>query len=230
MLEPLPTLVLLEDDRKGERIPIPLSGTRVGRSSDNDVVINDASVSRHHAVFHRVDGRFFVEDSASSGGTFVNDRRLSDRVMTELSSGDLLTFGKYRAQLIMLDEYDLDNDDDSRTVFMDPTAAARHQESLAKAMANVEPTPSQPMDEDDDDDLGPAPSQRTIVGVPTLSSLAADTQPDAPNEFLASPPVDPRRPAPASSSGGVAGLTPVQIGIVVLLGILLVAVAILLLR
>lgn len=238
-MEPLPTLVLLEDDRKGERIPIPMSGTRLGRASDNDVVIQDASVSRHHAEFHRVaDGRMLVEDKGSSGGTFVNDRRIDQAEMFELKSGDLITFGSYRAQLILLDEYDLENDDESRTVFLDPAAAAKQQELLAAMMTQAsEDAPSVPSrDVDDDtDEL----RHRTMAGLPPVSSVAASAPRAAPRP-AGSPPT-PSRPKPDADPEqeefGPGPVTPAHgngnrllLAAIICMGIIIVLLVLLLLR
>lgn len=47
-------------------------GLRIGRAEDNDVVIADGRVSRHHArIVADADG-FLIEDSRSSNGTFVD--------------------------------------------------------------------------------------------------------------------------------------------------------------
>ena len=51
---------------KGERL-------RVGRGLDNDIVLNDTSVSRHHLTLTRaVDGWLF-EDQGSENGTFLDE-------------------------------------------------------------------------------------------------------------------------------------------------------------
>ncbi len=44
----------------------------IGRQQDCDLVLDDSSVSRHHAeVVPAADGRHFITDRASTGGTFV---------------------------------------------------------------------------------------------------------------------------------------------------------------
>jgi predicted component of type VI protein secretion system len=61
-----------------ERRALVLDGDRltVGSSPDNDVVVDDPSVSRVHAVVQHLNGRWFIEDCGSRNGTSVNDRRL----------------------------------------------------------------------------------------------------------------------------------------------------------
>jgi hypothetical protein len=67
------------DDRPGELSlvrpggePVPLrDGLRIGRGDDNDVVVRDGRVSRHHARIVAERGGFAIEDLDSSNGTFV---------------------------------------------------------------------------------------------------------------------------------------------------------------
>ena len=51
-----------------------LDGERltVGSAPDNDVVVDERSVSRVHAVLHRMNGHWFIEDCGSRNGTSVN--------------------------------------------------------------------------------------------------------------------------------------------------------------
>jgi pSer/pThr/pTyr-binding forkhead associated (FHA) protein len=49
------------------------SWVRIGRGNDNDLKLNDISVSRVHAFIRRdpKDGSFFIEDNTSKFGTLV---------------------------------------------------------------------------------------------------------------------------------------------------------------
>jgi hypothetical protein len=69
----------------------------VGRSQDNDIVINDPNVSRKHARISRADNGFVVEDLGSTNGTLLDGAPI-DREMIE--GGDELTFGQTTARLI----------------------------------------------------------------------------------------------------------------------------------
>lgn len=68
--------------------------TTIGRSSDNDIVLNDASVSRRHARVVRTDAGYEIEDMDSFNGTSVAERLLhGDRTAlpdeTPLHIGDV---------------------------------------------------------------------------------------------------------------------------------------------
>ena len=59
----------------------------IGRQSDNDIVINDKSVSRHHAkITHTDAGTYEIEDLNSKNGVYVNGRKI--RGKKELHPGD----------------------------------------------------------------------------------------------------------------------------------------------
>ena len=72
--------------------PAPLGPglTTIGRSSDNDVIIDSLLVSRRHARLDCAGGRCAVEDLGSANGLFVNGKRVSHAV---LNPGDRLRLG-----------------------------------------------------------------------------------------------------------------------------------------
>jgi hypothetical protein len=69
----------------------------VGRSQENDIVINDPNVSRRHARISRADNGFVMEDLGSTNGTLLDGAPI-DREMIE--GGDELTFGQTTARFI----------------------------------------------------------------------------------------------------------------------------------
>ncbi|HJV23039.1 MAG TPA: SpoIIE family protein phosphatase [Holophagaceae bacterium] len=74
----------------------------LGRSSDNDLVIEDLSLSRHHARFHWADGHWLVEDLHSKNGTSLNGLRLDGA--SPMGPGDELAPGNLRIQVKSPDE------------------------------------------------------------------------------------------------------------------------------
>ncbi|MFP6885759.1 MAG: FHA domain-containing protein [Roseibacillus sp.] len=49
---------------------------RIGRSTDNDIVIDCPSVSSHHCEMKRIDGGYILEDKDSTNGIKVDDARM----------------------------------------------------------------------------------------------------------------------------------------------------------
>ena len=64
----------------------------LGRASDNEVVLNDFSVSRRHAVLRREGDRWIVSDQKSTNGVKVNGRYVTSG---PVEAGDVLTVGTF---------------------------------------------------------------------------------------------------------------------------------------
>ncbi len=60
----------------------------LGRSLDNDIIIEDRRVSRHHAQLRRRYGRYIIYDLGSSGGTLVNGYPVQE---CALQPGDVIS-------------------------------------------------------------------------------------------------------------------------------------------
>lgn len=86
----VPQLVARDGPYKGERFLLNDGETSVGRVPGNDVILDDASVSRRHAKLVKTGGTFALFDLRSSNGTRVNGSRIT---RTELNDGDALLFG-----------------------------------------------------------------------------------------------------------------------------------------
>ena len=64
----------------GQVYPLIGAATRIGRLADNDVVLDDAEVSRHHAVVSDTGTGFVITDLRSANGVHVQDRRIRGSV------------------------------------------------------------------------------------------------------------------------------------------------------
>ena len=79
----------------GQTVLGPTSLT-IGREPGNQLVVNDAKASSHHAEI-RPDGRgYSIIDLGSTNGTFVNEQRLLPNVTRPLQSGDIVRIGDTR--------------------------------------------------------------------------------------------------------------------------------------
>ena len=77
----------------GSKFLIDKDVTTAGRHPESDIFLDDVTVSRRHAEFHRADGRFMVRDVGSLNGTYVNRQRVDQ---SELANGDELQIGKFK--------------------------------------------------------------------------------------------------------------------------------------
>lgn len=69
----------------------------VGRATDNDLVLPERNVSRHHFQLELLDRRIVIEDRGSYNATYVNAKELQRKV--EIFVGDIITAGDYNIYL-----------------------------------------------------------------------------------------------------------------------------------
>jgi len=98
---------------------------RIGRSRENDIVLENLSVSRDHAQLRFHDGRYILTDLNSANGTLVNGVRITK---TEIIDEDVITIGKHKIHFRnrVLDEAIASGEphDVSKTVMVEPKAEA----------------------------------------------------------------------------------------------------------
>jgi SARP family transcriptional regulator, regulator of embCAB operon len=75
----------------GQRHPLAGTATRIGRSPDNDIVLSDAKVSRHHAVITDDGKTFLITDLGSANGVRLRGKRIDPSA--ELRDGDRIRIG-----------------------------------------------------------------------------------------------------------------------------------------
>ncbi len=80
-------------DAEGRRYPLDQLVTRIGRLADNDIVIDDVEVSRHHALITDTGGSYVVTDLGSANGVEVQGRPVSPSAV--LRSGDRILICDY---------------------------------------------------------------------------------------------------------------------------------------
>ncbi len=87
-------LVVLRGPNTGARFLLDDDEVTSGRHPESDIFLDDVTVSRRHATFSRIDGRFVVRDIGSLNGTYVNRDRIDEQWVLE--TGDEVQIGKYR--------------------------------------------------------------------------------------------------------------------------------------
>ncbi len=88
----MPKLLLKFSGMVLKDIPLDKPQVTIGRKMDNDVVIDNLAVSGHHARIVEENGTYFVEDTGSTNGTFLNETKIEKR---RLQSGDQIRVGKH---------------------------------------------------------------------------------------------------------------------------------------
>lgn len=85
-------LIVKYDDKVIERIVTEKKRLSIGRTKENDIVLENRGVSRKHAMIELNDNAAIVIDNESLNGTFVNNRKITEEVLRDQ---DIITIGKY---------------------------------------------------------------------------------------------------------------------------------------
>jgi pSer/pThr/pTyr-binding forkhead associated (FHA) protein len=105
----------------------------VGRLPDNDIRIDNAAVSGHHALIINILNDSFLEDLNSTNGTYVNGKIVKKHA---LQHGDSITVGHHNLRFVE-DESDEPQDEFEKTMVISPREASR----LRMPSATVAPQP-----------------------------------------------------------------------------------------
>lgn len=96
-------LVTLCNMKTGNVIPILFWENSIGRSKSSDVVVSDLAVSRNHCVLLRRSDGWFITDTGSTGGTFVNGVPVEGRAQVLIN--DVITIGSTEFEFRRGDEF-----------------------------------------------------------------------------------------------------------------------------
>lgn len=88
----MPEIVVRYEDKVIERVVTEKKRISIGRTHDNDIVLENRGVSRKHALIEFNDKAAVIMDNESLNGTFVNNRKISEEVLRD---SDTITIGKY---------------------------------------------------------------------------------------------------------------------------------------
>jgi pSer/pThr/pTyr-binding forkhead associated (FHA) protein len=87
----------VEDGESMSVIPIAAEVTRIGRAIAADIRLDDRTVSRKHARLVRRDEGVCILDDRSMNGVFVNDERVTERILRD---GDSVSLGRVSMRFI----------------------------------------------------------------------------------------------------------------------------------
>ena len=83
------TFVIRPKDYEPSIVKLDRMKLTIGRSSRNDICISDPFASRLHAEIRRENEQVMLVDNGSANGTFVNGKKITDRI---LRTGDKIAF------------------------------------------------------------------------------------------------------------------------------------------
>jgi pSer/pThr/pTyr-binding forkhead associated (FHA) protein len=83
---------------QGRSIPI-VSRITLGRDASNSIMVDDILASRRHAVIQKVQDQYFIEDLASTNGTFVNGKPVPSGKYLRLHPEDTILIGRTELSL-----------------------------------------------------------------------------------------------------------------------------------
>lgn len=95
-------LIISSPDGKRGILELTKPVVTIGRGNANDLVLNDASVSRFHAVVKLQEDGVFISDRGSTNGVLVNDQQIAQD--TRLKNADNVQIGLYELRLEDVDE------------------------------------------------------------------------------------------------------------------------------
>ncbi|MGD8570271.1 MAG: FHA domain-containing protein [Gammaproteobacteria bacterium] len=112
-------LLKMQNGEVTEEFPVTKPELKIGRASDNDIILHDDTVSSHHAVITAVavsgDGlaqEYRIQDLASTNKTYVNNKEIDEQ---QLNDKDVVRIGLSHF------EFDYNNSGDMQKEFQRTT-------------------------------------------------------------------------------------------------------------
>jgi len=122
------TILLKFNDKVLKTIETDKDVVSIGRNVNNDIQIDNLSVSKNHAKITRDKDSYRVEDLNSTNGTYLNEKMVSK---AELKHKDVLTVGKHTLEILMDKLYAIDTSREQVNDTMMLTTE-KHKEMLKK--------------------------------------------------------------------------------------------------
>ena len=93
----MPVINIIGSDGRVSNFEIDKDEVTIGRSEDNDIVLSDGSVSRHHAKIVKADKGYVINDLGSFNGTRVNGKSIQN---SPLRDDDEIRVGLIRLNFV----------------------------------------------------------------------------------------------------------------------------------
>nr|WP_242588713.1 FHA domain-containing protein [Corallococcus macrosporus] len=134
-------LTITQGLQVGRELAFEQAEVKIGRTSENDLVLHDHGVSRRHARITARDGRYFAEDVGSANGTQLNGQPLGGE--KQLRDGDRITVGPVEFTFVWVAPED--DDDVTRPIrraLAPPHAKVSPQGVEQASLAEIEAAPT----------------------------------------------------------------------------------------
>ncbi|MBI1910191.1 MAG: sigma 54-interacting transcriptional regulator [Deltaproteobacteria bacterium] len=109
---------------------------KIGKKEDNDLVIDDKTVSRNHFEILQADDRFLLRDLESTNGTTINDIRVKEAY---LSPGDIIRIGNTKIEFVAFDEK-IQMEPSKKEAFGELTGQSRKMRQIFGILEKIAPT------------------------------------------------------------------------------------------
>ncbi|RMF96697.1 MAG: FHA domain-containing protein [Gammaproteobacteria bacterium] len=111
----------------------------IGRLPDNDVRIDNPTVSGHHSLIINILNDSFLEDLNSTNGTYVNGKLIKKHA---LQHGDVITVGRHQLRFVDSDADEEEQDEFARTMVIENADMAKAAMPPPEAAPAPEPAAS----------------------------------------------------------------------------------------
>ncbi len=87
----MPRITVLQEQTPIETIQLAAGAVSIGRAPDNDVQVDDITLSAHHARIYTYFDASYIEDVGSTNGVYINGKRVRKHL---IHPGDVVQLGK----------------------------------------------------------------------------------------------------------------------------------------
>ena len=166
-----------------QTLPFQADVLRIGRMKENDIVIDNVSVSRFHAVLKRENGQVILEDGGSQNGCYVNGTRIASSIL--LTPDDEVLIGKHQLVLSEGGAQDASSPEAAPRGKSDAWDASSTYFAGAEVQAKMlegsgSPPPAAASADPQEDLLPPAEPVADDVAVESAAALVEVAEPEAP--------------------------------------------------
>ncbi len=126
-----PKLIISLDEKIVDEIPIEKEIVTIGRRTDNDLCLDNLSISGYHSQISSVLDDCFLEDLDSTNGTFVNSKIVKKHA---LKDGDIIDIGNHRIKYVNHLASNSANSEFEKTLIMTATS---ERKSALKEEQNI---------------------------------------------------------------------------------------------